>query len=82
MSKMAFPGARLTPDDVVDFSTGVSLPNYSGLVYALFSGHPYILWLYPPDEDGKQHWDVINNGEVVVQAELNKFIKENTRDEH
>lgn len=73
------PDARLTTQgEIVSFDGGVHLPNYSGLVYACLEGNSYILWAYPPYEQGKRKWAVVNSGSVVVQSALDKFIKENT----
>lgn len=79
MASKTYPDARLTAQgDVVAFDDDTPLPNYSGLVYATLQGHPYILWLYPAMADGSRRWDVVNAGPVIVQSELDKFMKENT----
>ena len=74
----AHPDARrLTTGEIVDFDTGEALPNYTGPVYAEpLPGVPYILWSWPADDNGRRRFEVINQGSVVVQSELDKFIKE------
>ena len=74
MSSKTYPDARLDADgSVVDFQQGFALPNYTGPVYSLLAGNPYVLWRHL---DGT--WDVINQGSTIVQTELDKFIKEMT----
>jgi hypothetical protein len=71
-----YPDARLLPlGRIVSFDTGEDLPNYEGPVYANLAGNPYIMWMGFND-CGERTWDIINEGDVIVQSELDKFIAE------
>lgn len=73
MAGRNYPEARLTAQgEIVSMDGASPLPNFTGLVYGLFAGNPYVMWRW---DDGQ--WDIINQGSTVVVAELDRFIKEN-----
>ena len=78
MTTTLIPEARLAAGEIVSMDEGIPLPNYTGLVYTNLGGRAYVLWAYPPREDGTRSWAVINAGSVAVQSALDAFIKENT----
>jgi hypothetical protein len=66
------PEARLLSDGrIVSMDGETELMEYSGLLYAVLAGNPYVLWRFPD-----AHYAVINAGSTIVQAELDRFVKE------
>jgi hypothetical protein len=64
--------------DLVDFETGIPLPNYTGFVLVTLAGYQYVMYL-TLNPDGTRRWQVVYQGSQLVMAEIDEFLKNNQK---